>query len=98
MRAAAVADLPFALELLGRLSVPAIGPLASVDDDRHVRIVPVVLDHLVVQLGLELARDHAVDHPDSLVYGRGTTGSHGCRPCGEGPEPVRLLEARDVVE
>jgi hypothetical protein len=37
----------------------------AADDDGHVRVVFVVLDHLVEQLALELPRDHAVDHPVS---------------------------------
>src|SRR5215211_387804 len=53
-------------------ALPAVGApraailaLTAVDDHGHVRVVPVVLDHLVVELVLELARDHAVDHPAS---------------------------------
>ena len=43
------------LALLGELVavpavVPAVGPVAPVDDHRHVRVVTVVLDHLVVEL------------------------------------------------
>ena len=49
-------------ELAAPLAAPAVGPLAAVDDHRHVRVVGVVRDELVVQLGLELARDDAVDH------------------------------------
>src|SRR5207244_1601784 len=40
----------------------AVGAGAAVDDDGHVRVVLVVLDHLVVELVFELPRDHAVDH------------------------------------
>src|SRR6188474_85645 len=40
----------------------AVVPLAAVDDDGHVRVVLVVLDHLLVELVLELAGDYAVDH------------------------------------
>src|SRR4029079_15725890 len=43
-------------------ALPPVGPLAAVDDDRHAGIVGVVGDELVVQLGLELRGDHAVDH------------------------------------
>src|SRR3954468_13719942 len=39
--------------------------LTAIEDDRHVRVVLVVLDHLFVELVLELSRDHAVDHPAS---------------------------------
>src|SRR4029079_18036243 len=45
----------------------AIRPRAKVDDDRHVRVVLVVLDHLLEELVLELAGDHAIDHP--LIVG-----------------------------
>src|SRR5205807_1904502 len=48
VRAAAVTDRPLeraALVLPG----PAVGPSTTVDDDRHVRVVLVVLDHLVVE-------------------------------------------------
>src|SRR5262249_1734961 len=41
----------------------AVGPLATVDDHRHVRVVLVVVDHLLVELVRQLPRDHAVDHP-----------------------------------
>src|SRR5215210_495269 len=54
-----VADLAFAAVLAALATVVA---LAAVDDHRHVRVVVVVLDHLVVELGLELTRDHAIDH------------------------------------
>src|SRR3954447_19181281 len=37
-------------------------PLAPVDDDRHVRVVGVVGDELVVELVGELLGKHAVDH------------------------------------
>src|ERR1700752_3146145 len=47
----------------------AVSPLAAVDDDGHVRVVLVVLDHLVVQLVLELAGNDAIDHR-SLIVGR----------------------------
>src|SRR5215217_2216699 len=45
-----------------------VGPRAAVDDDRDVRVVLVVLDHLLEELVLELARDDAVDH--ALSVGR----------------------------
>src|SRR5882762_8268061 len=62
-RAATVAHLALAAGLaLGRLAIAAIGPLAAVDDDRHVRVVLVVLHHLGEELILELTRDHAIDH------------------------------------
>src|SRR3954467_13838413 len=38
---------------------------AAVEDDGHVRVVLVVLDHLLEELVLELARNHAIDHPAS---------------------------------
>src|SRR5262245_24433480 len=42
---------------------PAVRPvLAAVDDHRHVRVLAVVLDELLVQLAFELTRDDAVDH------------------------------------
>ena len=47
----------------------AVGALAAVDDDRHVRVVLVVVDHLVVELVGELTRDHAIDHR-LLIVGR----------------------------
>src|SRR5690349_13135794 len=43
--------------------VAAVFAFAAVDDDGHVRVVPIVVDHLLEELVLELARDHAVDHP-----------------------------------
>src|SRR5438552_3588146 len=68
-RAAAVARLALLDEL--RLGLPgaAVGALTAVDDHRHVRVVLVVLDHLVVELSLELTRDHAIDHL-RLIVGR----------------------------
>src|SRR4249919_3040142 len=62
--AAPVAQLALAA---GLAALPAIGPRAAIEDDGHVRVVLVVLDHLVEELGLELAGDHAVDHPDLIV-------------------------------
>src|SRR5690242_1932059 len=60
---------------IARLALPArlplratVGPRAPVQDDRHVRVVLVVLDHLVEELVLELARDDAIDH--ALSVGR----------------------------
>src|ERR671934_261747 len=66
-RAAAVADRPLLVELAGRLARATVGALAAVDDDRHVRVVLVVVDHLVVELVGQLARDHAIDH--ALIVG-----------------------------
>src|SRR5262245_36123447 len=43
-------------------ALAAVRPLAAIDDDGHVRVVLVVLDHLVEELVGELTRDHAVDH------------------------------------
>src|SRR5438874_1354699 len=68
-RAAPVARLALLDELGLGLPGAAIGALAAVDDHRHVRIVLVVLDHLLVELRLELARDHAIDHL-RLIVGR----------------------------
>ena len=45
-----------------RPSGSPVGPLAPVDDHGDVRVVLVVLDHLVVQLVVELRRDDAIDH------------------------------------
>src|SRR5579864_8840045 len=59
---APVADLPLLLVLARVLSRPPVGTVAPVDDDGHVRVVLVVLDHLVVQLVGELTGDHAKDH------------------------------------
>src|SRR6478672_9887094 len=61
-RAPAVARLALLEELRLRLPGAAVGALAAVDDHRHVRVVLVVLDHLVEELGLELARNDAIDH------------------------------------
>src|SRR6185503_15599450 len=70
MSAAAVADRPLLLVLEPRLPLLApIGPVAAVDDDRHVRVVLVVLDHLVVELVGELTRNDAIDHRP-LIVGR----------------------------
>ena len=62
------------------LPVRAVGTLAAVDDDRHVRVVLVVVDHLVVELVGELPRNHAIDHRGRIVVRRGR----------------RALEARDL--
>ena len=43
-------------------SARRFGPVAAVDDHRHVRVVAVVRDHLVVQLPSSSRRDDAVDH------------------------------------
>src|SRR6187401_75706 len=56
---APVACLPLTA---GLSPVAAIWALATFQDHRHVRIVLVVVDHLVEELGLELSRDHAIDH------------------------------------
>src|SRR6476660_1972033 len=70
MGAAAVADRPLLLVLEPRLPLLAtIGPVAAVDYDRHVRVVLVVVDHLVVELVGELAGNDAVDHRP-LIVGR----------------------------
>ena len=53
--------------------LPAVGPVAPVDDHRHARVVGVVGDELVVELGLELGRDHAVDHGLSRTSRRSET-------------------------
>src|SRR5580765_4852767 len=58
-RPATVADLALASV---RLSLTPVRALASVDDHAHVRIVLVVVDHLLEELRLELARDNAIDH------------------------------------
>src|SRR5215218_7618749 len=72
---AAVADL--ALPALVSARAPVVA-LAAVDDDGHVRIVLVVLDHLLVELVLELPRDDAIDHGARIVgasWLRATSGS-----------------------
>ena len=57
-----------------RASRPArrapVGPRAPVDDDRHVRVVLVVLDEPVVELVLELRGNDAVDHSLRILGGR----------------------------
>src|SRR5215217_9691449 len=58
-RATPVAHL--ALAAVG-LPVTPVGAFATIEDHRHVRVVLVVVRHLLEELGLELARDHAVDH------------------------------------
>src|SRR5207248_1381855 len=68
-RAAAVARLALLDELGLGLPGAAVGALTAVDDHRHVRVGLVVLDHLLVELRLELARDHAIDHL-RLIVGR----------------------------
>src|SRR6266487_1182940 len=70
MRAAPVADRPLLLVLEPLLAFrAAIGPVAAIDDDGHVRIVLVVVDHLVVELVGELAGNDAIDHRP-LIVGR----------------------------
>src|SRR5438874_1743918 len=67
-RPAPVAGDPSFLELRAGLLVAPVGPvLASIDDHRHVRVFPVVLDELVVELAFELSWDDAVDHVLSLT-------------------------------
>src|SRR6266480_1977773 len=68
-RAPAVARLALLEELGLRLPGAAVGAFAAVYDHCHVRVVLVVLDHLVEELRLELARDHAIDHLQ-LIVGR----------------------------
>src|SRR5215208_682407 len=63
-RPAAIADL--ALPALVPARAPVVA-LAAVDDDGHVRVVLVVLDHLGVELVLELARNDAIDHGARIV-------------------------------
>src|SRR5215218_10096173 len=65
-RAPPVAQLALAARLGAALA--PVGAGAAIDDDGHVGVVLVVLDHLVEELGLELTRDHAVDH--GLSVGR----------------------------
>src|SRR5829696_6296511 len=61
--APAVADHAAVCGLVVRgAAAPPIGALAPVDYHRHVRVVAVVRDHLVVQLVGELRRDDAIDH------------------------------------
>src|SRR5439155_7929079 len=88
---AAVAHL--ALAAVGLPGAP-VGAFAAVDDDGHVRVVLVVLDHLVEELGLELARDHAVDHP-ALSVGRTAAGAR-CERC-PGPGARRPPRARSTT-
>src|SRR4051794_27925562 len=67
-RPAPVAGDPSFLELRAGLLVAPVRPvLAAIDDHRHVRVLPVVLDQLVVELALELSWDDAVDHVLSLT-------------------------------
>src|SRR5262249_47572928 len=54
---------------VAKLAQPAVGLRATaiwtrapVDDDGHVRVFPVVRDHLVEELRLELTRNYAIDH------------------------------------
>src|SRR5919197_829680 len=75
-RAPPVARLQLLAELGRRLARATVGPLTAVDDHRHVRVVLVVLDHLVVELVGELTRDHAIDHP-FLIVGRRSERARG---------------------
>src|SRR6266550_3629879 len=71
MRAAAVAHRTLLLVLEALLGfLAAVSSLAAIDDDGHVRVVLVVVDHLVVELVGELARNDAVDHRRRIVGGR----------------------------
>src|SRR3954470_12496624 len=64
------------------LALAPVGPLAAVDHHRHVRVVLVVVDHLVEQLGLELARNHAIDHRRLSVGMNGASASAArCERC-----------------
>src|SRR5215467_15210923 len=80
MCSASLPHRPLLLVLEPRL--PLLAPvvsLAAIDDDGHVRVVLVVLDHLVVELVGELARNDAIDHRH-LIVGRESadrTLSHG---------------------
>src|SRR5829696_1096371 len=65
-RPAAIANLALATLVLVPSGAPVV-TLAAVDDDGYVRVVLVVLDHLVVELVLELARDDAIDHGARIV-------------------------------
>src|SRR4051794_6270622 len=58
----AVARFALLLELAGILAGAAVGALAAVDDDFHVGVVLVVLDHAVVELVRESLGHDAVDH------------------------------------
>src|SRR5436305_7397005 len=70
MRAPAVAHRPLLAGLEAVLAfLAAVASLAAIDDDGHVRIVLVVVDHLVVELVGELARNDAVDHRGLIVGG-----------------------------
>src|SRR5215212_9555661 len=80
-----VADDSFAAV---RLPGPPVRPLAAVDDHGDVRIVLVVLDHLVEQLRLELARDHAVDHR-RLSVGMNAASARCARCPGRAGRPLR---------
>src|SRR5262245_59849727 len=63
-----VAGLTLLDELRGRvLAAAAVVALPPVDDDRDVRVVLVVVDHLVVELVGELAWNHAIDHVIPMI-------------------------------
>ena len=48
-----------------RVLAPLLTP-ATVDDDRHLGVVLVALEHLVEELGSKLTREDAVDHGSSV--------------------------------
>src|SRR6266566_678919 len=60
--APAIADRATLLVGVVELGRATVGAIAPVDDHRHVRVVLVVVDHLLVEVGLELARNDAEDH------------------------------------
>src|SRR5581483_4057724 len=66
---AAVARLALAGVIRALAAAPPVGALAPVDDDRDVRVVAGVGDHLLEEVRLELARNHAVDHGFSVGAG-----------------------------
>src|SRR4051812_31523835 len=86
-RTAPVAYLPLTA---GLPSVAAIGAFATFEDHRHVRIVLVVVDHLVEELGLELSWDHAIDHPVPIVGPAARGGRSPGRP-GRPDRPARSM-------
>src|SRR5512133_2002298 len=93
---AAVARLSLAARLTLRT---AVGARAAVDDDRHVRVVLVVLDHLFEELVLELARDDAIDHALSVgrLEPRDFRDHSSVRVDARVPGPKRRLELLELV-